>query len=583
MQLQEAHQHQHLNGQKSQGLLTRLSRCFFLTTDQDRWKSQLSTRVRTPSTSVKLRLGSVELTRLTHAEETEQWLSEDFHRQRCEARARRDEKLCCKVLTALGRREWKTWNDAPLELRKDIERIHRNLGRASADQLEKLFRDANVSDDAISALKHFRCDACDRLKQPPSKREVAVNHAETFNDIVSMDVNFWKITFKESPRFKTTLKVLNIVDAASGMHIAIQIADQTAETIWRAFATGWLRWAGSPRCLRVDPHRSQIARGFFDKAEGRGIFVEPTPAEAHWQMGQVENNAMYFRQTGYRIVEDIDVSQSDFQTMLDELTDAKNSLAQHSGYMPRQWVFGLIPKVPGHMLEENSDLPNLDPEGRFWRIAEMRHKCRMAAIETEANAKIRKSLIGRSRPMRGNYVPGDPVCCWRAGNGVQIKHKVNGWDQLGSVELKEEMSGYLIVRPTAVKCAKEQLRMASPAEREMREMLMRSGGDDPDERSKHGVPRQQDLTQQQPPTESPPQKQKLPPQSPSLSQKQQLRKVPRQQQFHPEPGPQVKQDAPRQEPVHERQESRPHQEPQQTRQNQRVRMQDDSPTVDDGR
>ena len=247
-----------------------------------------------------------------------------------------------------------------------------------------------MSDDAISALKHFRCDACDRLMQPPSKRKVAVNHAETFNDIVSMDVNFRKIIFKESPRVMTTLKVLNIVDAASGMHIAIQIADQTAETIWRAFATGWLRWAGCPRCLRVDPHRSQIARRFFDKVEGRGIFVEPTPAEAHWQMGQVENNARYLRQMGYRIVEDIDVSQSDFQTMLDELTVAKNSLVQHNGYMPRQWVFGLIPRVQGHMLEENSDLPNLDPEGRFRRIAEMRHKCRMAAIETEANAKIRR-------------------------------------------------------------------------------------------------------------------------------------------------------------------------------------------------
>ena len=199
------------------------------------------------------------------------------------------------------------------------------------------------------------------------------------------------------------MKVLNIVDAASEMHIAIQTPDQTSETIWRAFATGWLRGAGSPRCLRVDPHRSQTARGFFDKAEGRGIFVEPTPAEAHRQMGQVENNARYERQMGYRIVEDIDV--------------------QHNGYMPRQWVFGLIPRVPGHMLEENSDLPNLDPEGRFRRIAEMRHKCRMAAIETEANAKIRKSLIGRSRPIRGNYVPGDLVYYWRAGNGV---HEAQG-------------------------------------------------------------------------------------------------------------------------------------------------------------
>ena len=70
-------------------------------------------------------------------------------------KVRREAKMCCKILTALGRRDWKTWNDVPLELRKDIERIHRNLGHASADQLEKLFRDANVSDDAISALKHF--------------------------------------------------------------------------------------------------------------------------------------------------------------------------------------------------------------------------------------------------------------------------------------------------------------------------------------------------------------------------------------------------------------------------------------------
>ena len=134
---------------------------------------------------------------------------------------------------------------------------------------------------------------------------------------------------------------------------------------------------------------------------------------------------------GYKILEDIDVSQNDFQTLLDELTDAKNNLVQQNGKMPRQWVFDLIPRVPGHLLEENPDLPNLDPEGRFRRIAEMRHKCRMAAIETEANANIRKTLIGRSRPMRGNYVPGDLVDYWRAGTGVH-QAQVSGWDHLVS-------------------------------------------------------------------------------------------------------------------------------------------------------
>ena len=130
----------------------------------------------------------------------------------------------------------------------DIERIHRNLGHASVDQLEKLFRDANESDDAVSALKHFRCDACDRLRQHPSKRKVAVNHAETFNDIVSMDVNFWKITLKESPRVKTTLRV-NIVDAASGMHIAIQNLIVRRWVRWKTMTGICDKWENFRQCM----------------------------------------------------------------------------------------------------------------------------------------------------------------------------------------------------------------------------------------------------------------------------------------------------------------------------------------------
>ena len=181
-------------------------------------------------------------------------------------------------------------------------------------------------------------------------------------------------------------------------------------------------------------------------------------------------------------------------------------------------------------------------------------------------------------------MPGDLVYYWRAGCGV---HQAQGqWVGPARVSGIEGGNVWVSHRATAIKCAKKkkQLSMASPAEREMREMLMRIGGDDPDEHSKHGVPRQQDLTQQQPPTESPPQKTRITTTVLVSITKQQLRRDPRQQQFHPEPGPQVKQDTPRQEPVHERQESRPIPEPQQTpRQKQRVRMQDDSPTVDDGR
>ena len=72
-------------------------------------------------------------------------------------------------------------------------------------------------------------------------------------------------------------------------------------------------------------------------------------------------------------------------------------------------------RVLRHVLEDNSNLPLVELEGRFRKQAQYRHKCRMAAIEVEANTKIRQSLIGTSRPRRGDYVREDAVYYWSAG------------------------------------------------------------------------------------------------------------------------------------------------------------------------
>ena len=52
----------------------------------------------------------------------------------------------------------------------------------------------------------------------------------------------WKITFKES-RVKTTLRVLNIVDSASGMHISIQNLIVRIMDRWKTM-TRYLRQMG---------------------------------------------------------------------------------------------------------------------------------------------------------------------------------------------------------------------------------------------------------------------------------------------------------------------------------------------------
>ena len=89
--------------------------------------------------------------------------------------------------------------------------------------------------------------------------------------------------------------------------------------------------------------------------------------------------------------------------------------------------------------------------------------------------------------MRGDYVLGDEVYCWRSGGGVHQSQ--SHW--MGTARVVGVDSSNLRVSH----------RMASPAEKEMREMVKRLGSEDSDSRKGHAPsPRQQDLTRQQPPT-----------------------------------------------------------------------------------
>ena len=203
-----------------------------------------------------------------------------------------------------------------------------------------------------------------------------------------MDVHFWKLKQQQreedddSPEHRGR----SIGNAHRKAKCQIKHRRRCGKNLraWLA-SLGWC----ATRHLREDHHRAQIYREFVDRVEGRGILVDPVLAEAHWHMEQVENHASYLRVT----MEDVDTDEADFQQVLDESTDAKNHLVQHNGYLPRQWVFGSAPRVPVHVFDDNSDVPLLESEGWFRKQAPYRHKCRMAAIEVEANKKIRKRIL----------------------------------------------------------------------------------------------------------------------------------------------------------------------------------------------
>ena len=76
---------------------------------------------------------------------------------------------------------------------------------------------------------------------------------------------------------------------------------------------------------------------------------------------------------GNRTMEDQDIDESDFQQEAGRVYGCEKNLAQHSGYLPRQRVFGSSPSFLVHVHEDNSDLPLLEPECLFRKQAQHRH------------------------------------------------------------------------------------------------------------------------------------------------------------------------------------------------------------------
>ena len=97
---------------------------------------------------------------------------------------RRSETRTFGVLTHLARKRRNNWNDVPLPTRKDTGSTPWNLGRpfiaTNGDTLSR--SEGEWRTDRGPAT--FSFDACDRLKEPPARRQEAIANADILNDVV---------------------------------------------------------------------------------------------------------------------------------------------------------------------------------------------------------------------------------------------------------------------------------------------------------------------------------------------------------------------------------------------------------------
>ncbi len=396
-----------------------------------------------------------------------------------------------------------------------ITKLHINTGHSSPEQMLRLANRCKVSEEVKQVIEAFRCAVCDDLRVPPSRRQSAIPHAETPNQIVGVD--FVQVELKhENGRGKTIeqkFNVLTCVDLATDFAQQI-IVEKGSNQLSKAFHEVWTRPFGAPTIIYTDPASATISADFQHYLLKHNIQLLHCSTESHWQLGRVEIANRILRGMAQRVWQSSDRPAKE---VIETCASVRNQQLRKHGYSPCQWFLGHDTKHPAmlHDVEEQRNFPvqsQVLANPDFLASVKLREEAARAFIEEHSRDVWRRALATKNRPLRGPYSQGQLVYFFRkrARGLLSTRHGV--WYGPGKVIGVESSSGSVTPRIVWVafngfiyKCSPEGLRPLTEDERQFRELAreLSQGRLDPDieqaeQQLSNRAPQYQDLTKDLP-------------------------------------------------------------------------------------
>ncbi|CAK0899034.1 unnamed protein product, partial [Prorocentrum cordatum] len=402
-------------------------------------------------------------------EEMEETLDEDLLQDNPEAMD--DES----VMKGLGISETPTKKEE-LEIEQRLTRLHRNLGHPSNKTLYKILKASGAPLQALRAALRLQCHACHAGQLPKAARVASGIELPGALEALASDGLEWL-----SPKQDSFLMTLNI-DEGSGLTSVTyhgQKGERNGNRSTQEVISTWNDWCGHyrrPSLLRLDPegcHRSQaVARWCSD----RGIELWIAPGEAHWLMGKVERRIQLFK----RLMTKLATLDPDcpVEELVSWAVSAINTMDKVGNHSPFEHVMG----VSGMPASSN---PFAIIDGDTGETQEQRRLlARKSFLEVEYAERRRHAEQARNRIYQ-TWNPGDLVYFWRKGKGLDPRPgKKGGWHGPARVLAQEKRHVDGRTRPTSViwishgsvliRCAPEQLRVASEAEKMIVELQRQS-------------------------------------------------------------------------------------------------------------
>ena len=345
-------------------------------------------------------------------------------------------------------------------------KLHKNLGHPSNTDLVRILRHGQASQKAIAMARDLVCDFCKAHIKPHVPLPAQSGRITQFNQLVGVDVKYlpgWLPNQK--------IKSVNMVDQGSCFQQIVPFFEQeTSMLLGKIFAEAWVRWAGPPESVIVDPAQTMLGEAFQSYLESMGTHCKVIAAEAHWQLGRTENHGGWFGRILQKMIDEHSPSNKEEWLECVGHARVKNQSIQSYGFTPFQHVFGKNPNLPGDLMSEPLHIVpatvGLHDEA-IARAQAMRRSARMAVVALQDDKAVRAAMSGRPRVVM-EFKAGELVAYWRQQKVIQGTVQQGGrWHGTAVVIGMVGRNVIVAHRKQIFRCAPEQLRPATSEERTM--------------------------------------------------------------------------------------------------------------------
>lgn len=347
----------------------------------------------------------------------------------------------------------------PPNLRREVYRLHRNLGHPDPAAFIRALRHAGAKPEVIQWVKyHFECPVCASKRKPNLPRPGHLVRSLQFNDIVGIDTLFfdWK---------DQTIPMINIVCWGSGLQIVEPINEKTAKEAKDAFLRAWCTPFGVPSVVIADQGTEFTGTDFMHIVSDLGIMVHLIDSRSPWQNAKTEKAGGLFKSKLQFLLDECSVvSMDEFLQCVRETCIGRNRYYHRSGFSPYQRAFGYNPRLPASIASDDQLSPELLIDSahaevqRSWQIRDIAAQSWLRHQDAEV---VKRAVRGQVRNTDVKPLNvGDWVFVWRD----TAKHR--GWTGPGVVLAisPNERSLWISLRGQLLKTSREQTRPATSEE-----------------------------------------------------------------------------------------------------------------------